>query len=92
MPQATLDGVTDHPLADADRVKSIESDPVTWIHHEGDIRPCDQCGGQMHLYEGGYIVATLTIDRRRYRDKSLVRVCSEGCYRSWAKAFQDSGW
>lgn len=90
--QATIDGPRTHPLAAADRVTTIESSPATWIHDDSDGRPCEQCGAYVPLAEGDYVVATLVTDRGKYREKTLVRVCSEACYRDWAGEARADGW
>lgn len=90
--QATIDGPRTHPLAAADRITGIESDPATWIHDASDGRACDQCGDYVPLAEGDYVVVTLVTDRGRFKEKTLVRVCSETCYRDWAAAAREDGW
>ena len=91
MAQTTLTGPRDHPLADADRITSIESTPSNWIHDDADTCPCGHCGTWIRLGDGGYIVATLTEDLGRYRDKTLYRFCDARCYANWAQAARQSG-
>ena len=92
MTQATLSGPQDHPLATADCIARIESDPSTWIHDGSDSCLCSNCGTRIPLAEGEYIVVTITYDEYSHRRNELERFCSEGCYASWAQAFRESGW
>lgn len=90
--QATIDGPRTHPLAAADHVNGIESDPATWIHDAGDFSACEHCGNSIPLAEGNYVVATLVTDRGKCKEKTLVRVCSAECYRDWAGEARRDGW
>lgn len=92
MAQATLDGPNEHPIAKADAIAQIESDPATWIHDESDSRPCPHCDERIQLAEGDYVVVTLVEDDGRGRSTSLVWLCSEACYGEWTRDAHESGW
>lgn len=59
-------------------------------HGDADTCPCEHCGTRIRLSEDGYIVATMTEDLGRYRDKTLHRFCDSGCYANWAQAARRS--
>lgn len=92
MQQTKLDGVRDHPLAKADQVLRIESDPASWIHDRGERCPCPQCRRPIRLDEAEHVVVTLAMHPIHRYDKRTYRLCSAACYREWATDGMETGW
>lgn len=74
----------------SDRITRIESDPATWLHRRNDWGHCEQCGDQILLNEGDYLVVTLHLDIPREEERE--RLCSGECYRQGAHDGMETGW